>query len=112
MLLIFFLSPPYIAEAKREMRSPPLLPVITQHVLPGEGWGPGPYRLNKPAAIFNRWQLPHERTVPCYALSGTLGMIGEPILASRPATCKKRHCANFCANFYAKRGEALLVDGP
>jgi len=50
---------PYVAESQRELRHHPPLPVITQPVLPGEGWEPGTYRLNKSIAIFDRWQSPH-----------------------------------------------------
>ena len=48
-----------VAQEQREMPTPPPLPVITSLVLPGEGWAPGPYRLSKPATVFQTWKSPH-----------------------------------------------------
>ena len=49
---------PYIAEQQRQMLSPPLLPVITEPVLP-EGWGAGPYSLKKTITVFDTWKPAH-----------------------------------------------------
>ena len=41
------------------MLSAPLPPVITQPVLPGEGWGQGPYHLRTQTTIFDTWKSAH-----------------------------------------------------
>ena len=52
-------QPRSAAEGQREMRAPPSLPFITEPVLPGEGWGPGRYRLRKSATVFDTWRSGH-----------------------------------------------------
>jgi hypothetical protein len=67
------------------MERPPSLPVITQDVLPGEGWAPGTYKLHGQATVFDTWKPARHRIAvleagtPVALLSG-LSEVSKPDL--------------------------------
>ena len=65
------------------MARPPRLPVVTAVVFPGEGWGPGPYRLKASIDVFDTWKLPRHRLATVRAgtvvtLSSGVNLVSEP----------------------------------